>query len=234
MLRERSMTLHGRRTASRLRSYLSKTPHARLGALAAMKPWAGVVGEDGVEIQRVAAIDVTTGSFSQITPGNLHVYEFNWAPDSKQLAYVAANPPGENNWWLAQLYVQTLAKSGAACNSCGPWSVLNTQKISGPLHGLQIALPRWSDDDKQIAFIGGLMSDQGSTGGDIWGGPSTGGEPKKLTPNRPSTPEFFGWINDKTLGISEHVGGSSRIVVHHIDTGEVDPKQTVTVPETIG
>ncbi len=27
------------------------------GALAAMKPWAGVIGEDGVEIQRVAVVD---------------------------------------------------------------------------------------------------------------------------------------------------------------------------------
>jgi dipeptidyl aminopeptidase/acylaminoacyl peptidase len=204
------------------------------GALAAMKPWAGVVGEDGVEVQRVAAVDVASGSFSQVTPRNLHVYEFNWSPDSNQFAYVAADPPGENNWWVAQLYVQTIPKATFSCNSCGPWSVLNTQKVSGPLHGLQIALPRWSEDGKQIAFIGGLMSDQGSTGGDIWVIPATGGEPKDLTPNRPSTPAFFRWINDKTLGIAEHVGGSSRIVVHHIDTGTDDPKETVTFPETIG
>ena len=32
------------------------------GALAAMKPWAGVIGEDGVEIQRVGVVDVANGS----------------------------------------------------------------------------------------------------------------------------------------------------------------------------
>ncbi len=31
------------------------------GALAAMKPWSGVVGEDGVEVQRVAVARATTG-----------------------------------------------------------------------------------------------------------------------------------------------------------------------------
>jgi dipeptidyl aminopeptidase/acylaminoacyl peptidase len=214
------------------------------GALAAMKPWAGVVGEDGVEIQRVAAVDAASGSLAQITPANLHVYEFSWSPDSRKFAYVAANPPGENNWWVAQLYTQSIVVDGNGriqndskivdrLNTI-PHSILDTTKISGPLHGLQIALPRWSDDGKQIGFIGGLMSDQGSTGGDIWVVPATGGEPKNLTPNRPSTPAFFRWIDDKTLRIGEHTGGSSRIVVHHIDTGEDDPKQSVTFPETIG
>jgi hypothetical protein len=37
-----------------------------------------------------------------------------------------------------------------------------------PAAWVQIAVPRWSPDGKKIAFIGGLMSDQGSTGGDVW------------------------------------------------------------------
>ncbi len=94
------------------------------------------------------------------TPGNLHVYEFDWSPDSKALAYVAADPPGENNWWVAKLYTQAL--DGA------PKAILAPAEVAGPLHGLQIAVPRWSPDGKAIAFIGGLMSDQGSTGGDVW------------------------------------------------------------------
>ncbi len=74
------------------------------GALDAMKPWAGVIGEDGVEVQRVYGVDAASGNASFLTPLTLHVYEFNWAPSSKEIAYIAADPPGENNWWIAQLW----------------------------------------------------------------------------------------------------------------------------------
>src|ERR1700733_8603840 len=87
------------------------------GALAAMKPWSGVIGEDGVEIQRVAVALVAAPkpvAPAMVTPANLHVYEFDWSPDSKSLAYVAADPPGENNWWVAKLYRQELPTVSAS------------------------------------------------------------------------------------------------------------------------
>ena len=59
---------------------------------------------------------------------------------------------------------------------------LDPATVSGPLHGLQIALPRWSPDGSQIALIGGLMSDQGSTGGDIYLLSAEGGQPVDVTP----------------------------------------------------
>ncbi|MDE1176151.1 MAG: S9 family peptidase [Edaphobacter sp.] len=197
------------------------------GALAAMKPWDGVIGEDGVEVQRVGVADVASGSFAQVTPRTLHVYEFNWSPDSSKFAYVAAPPPGENTWWVAQIYTQQ-ALGG------DPTSILDTKKVDGPLHGLQIALPRWSPDGKQIAFIGGLMSDQGSTGGDIWSISSGGGKPKDLTPGRTSTPAYFAWLNEEAIGISEHLGGSSRLIIHRLQTGQDDASKSITFPESIG
>ncbi len=127
------------------------------GALAPMKPPAGVIGVEGLEIQRVAVVEAASGEFRQVSPAGLHVYEYDWAPDSRQLAYVAAPPPGENNWWVAQLYTQPLADGQAHVHS-------RPGHAPGPLHGLQIAVPRWSPDGSKIAFIGGLMSDQGATG----------------------------------------------------------------------
>jgi dipeptidyl aminopeptidase/acylaminoacyl peptidase len=197
------------------------------GALDAMKPWNGVIGEDGVEVQRVAVANVTDNTFAQVTPKNLHVYEFSWAPDSRQLTYVAANPPGENNWWVAQLYTQ-------AIGSEEPHSILDTTRIAGSLHGLQIAVPRFSPDGKQIAFIGGLMSDQGSTGGDVYLIPSSGGEPRDITPNRASSVAFLHWISSDLLGLSEHVGGSSHITAINVGTGADDPKINLTLDESIG
>jgi dipeptidyl aminopeptidase/acylaminoacyl peptidase len=213
------------------------------GALAAMKPWAGVIGEDGVEIQRVGVVDVASGSFSQVTPATLHVYEFGWSPDSKHLVFVAANPPGENNWWVAQLYteeiVQRMEFTGANppikdVVGAQPKSILDTTKVSGPLHGLQIAVPRWSPDGSQIAFIGGIMSDQGSTGGDIYLVPSTGGEPRDVTPGRAASVAFIGWIGPQVIGIAEHVGGSSHLTALDLSTGKDLPQVDTTFPESVG
>jgi dipeptidyl aminopeptidase/acylaminoacyl peptidase len=197
------------------------------GALAAMKPWSGVIGEDGVEIQRVGVVDVASGSFSQVTPATKHVYEFGWSPDSKQLVFVAANPPGENNWWVAQLYTEDIAGGQ-------PKSILDTTKISGSLHGLQIAVPRWSPDGGQIAFIGGLMSDQGSTGGDIYLIPAVGGEPKDVTPGRAASVAFIGWISPQVIGIAEHVAGNSHFTALDLSTGKDMPQVNATFPETVG
>jgi dipeptidyl aminopeptidase/acylaminoacyl peptidase len=197
------------------------------GALAAMKPWAGVIGEDGVEIQRVGLVDVASGSFSQVTPATLHAYEFSWSPDSRHLVFVAANPPGENNWWVAQLYTEEIAVGRAK-------SILDTTKVSGSLHGLQIAVPRWSPDGSQIAFIGGLMSDQGSTGGDVYLIPAAGGEPKDVTPGRAASVAYIGWISPEVIGVAEHVAGSSHLTALDLRTGKDLPQANTTFPETVG
>jgi dipeptidyl aminopeptidase/acylaminoacyl peptidase len=191
------------------------------GALAAMKPAIGVISASTMaEIQRVALIDVSTAALTQVTPANLHVYEFSWSPDSKNLAYVAAAPPGEDNWWIAQLYTQAASANEA------PHSILKP--------ALQIAVPRWSPDGKQIAFIGGLMSDQGATGGDIYLIASNGGAAKDITPNRKSTPAWLHWTGDHQLGFTEGVDGEARYSVLNTATGAEDDSARVTFPQSIG
>lgn len=213
----------------------------RAGALDAMKPWAGVVGEDNVEIQRVYAADVVTGRGNWISGGpNLHAYEFTWSPDSQQIAYVAAPPPGENNWWIAKLYTERVRMP--AYQRANREAPSGDEKIArllfdptnpGSLHGLQIAVPRFSPDGKQIAFIGGLMSDQGSIGGDIYLIPSTGGAPRDLTPNRPTSPAWIDWRSDQSLLVTERVAGKSHITALDTTTGKDIPSVNITLPETI-
>ncbi|HWA94561.1 MAG TPA: S9 family peptidase [Terracidiphilus sp.] len=177
------------------------------GALAAMKPWAGVIGEDGVEIQRVAVVAANAESPAapeQVTPADLHVYEFDWSPNSRGLTYIAAEPPGENNWWVAKLYTEELGGAAKA--------ILAPADVAGPLHGLQIALPRWSPDGKYIAFIGGLMSDQGSTGGDVWIISASGGVPRNLTEGRTATSSWLVWDGEHKLYVDGLSGGDSQLV----------------------
>jgi dipeptidyl aminopeptidase/acylaminoacyl peptidase len=182
-----------------------------------------VIGEDGVEIQRVAVASVNAAKPAApawATPASLHVYEFDWRPDSKGLAYVAANPPGENNWWVAKLYASDLSGE--------PRAILAPAEVEGPLHGLQIAVPRWSPDGKAIAFIGGLMSDQGSTGGDVWMVPAAGGAPVDLTQSRPTSPAWIDWGGNDNLYVSELAGGNSQLIRLHLNGDKTSSGVTTT------
>src|SRR5437870_931882 len=76
-----------------------------------------------------------------------------WSPDEKMFVTTAAPGPGDNNWWIAQIYKIDIAK-GSATSVYKP--------------SLQIAVPRWSPDGKSVAFIEGLMSDEGFHGGDLF------------------------------------------------------------------
>jgi dipeptidyl aminopeptidase/acylaminoacyl peptidase len=196
------------------------------GALAPMKPPSGVIGVEGLEIQRVATIETASGEFRQVTPATLHVYEYDWAPDSGQLAYVAAPPPGENNWWVAQLYTQRLAGGQAQ-------ALLDPEHTSGPLHGLQIAVPRWSPDGQEIAFIGGLMSDQGSTGGDIYLISAAGGAAKNLTRDSDQSAGWIHWLKPTQLLVSWIKSGEVAIGELDSASGKVTASN-LTIPASVG
>jgi dipeptidyl aminopeptidase/acylaminoacyl peptidase len=157
---------------------------------------AGVVEEHFYE-QRLTLVNARSGETKPITPADTYVYEYDWAPDSERLAYTAAQGNGDNNWWIAQLYTIALASG-------------EVHQVNKP--ELQMANPRWSPDGSQIAFIGGIMSDEGSTGGDIFAVPATGGvAPHDLTPDRKSSPSWIRWLPSGKILFTEAVNGGTAI-----------------------
>jgi dipeptidyl aminopeptidase/acylaminoacyl peptidase len=157
---------------------------------------AGLV-EEHIYEQRLTLVNARSGETKPITPADTYVYEYDWAPDSERLAYTASQGNGDNNWWIAQLYTVALA--------------------SGEIHqvykpDLQVAIPRWSPDGSQIAFIGGIMSDEGSTGGDIFAVPATGGAaPHNLTPDRRSSPSWILWLPSGKILFTEAANGGTAL-----------------------
>jgi poly(3-hydroxybutyrate) depolymerase len=73
----------------------------------------------------------------------------------------------------------------------------------------QIAEPHISPDGKQVAFIEGLMSDEGVTGGEIFVVPASGGAPRNLTPSIKSSPSSLAWIGPDQMTFAENVDGKS-------------------------
>lgn len=156
---------------------------------------AGLVEEHVFE-QRLNVVDAHTGAVKAVTPDDTYVYEYDWAPDSARLAYTAAKGNGDNNWWVAELFTVDLAHG-------------QSKLIHKPVS--QIANPRWSPDGKQIAFIGGIMSDEGSTGGDIFAVAAVGGPAQNLTPGRRSSPSWLTWQAGGRILFTETVDGGTAL-----------------------
>lgn len=188
-------------------------------AVGPMEPKASPLGavDDKVDEQRLAIIDVQTGALRLISPPDLYIYEYDWAPDGRHIVATAAHGSGDNNWYTAQL--DTLdVKSGEITSIYKP--------------PLQIAVPRWSPDGSTIAFIMGLMSDEGVTGGDVFVISATGDTPRNLTAGTKASAVWLAWgPSSKELVVAEIQDGASAFTALDIETKR---RQTlVSAPENI-
>ncbi|HUN76045.1 MAG TPA: prolyl oligopeptidase family serine peptidase [Steroidobacteraceae bacterium] len=129
--------------------------HARkeVGATQAGAPVAGDLDVAPTE-QRIAVL--SGGSLEWASPPDLFVYQYDWRPAGRGFVGTAAPGDGDDNWWTAKLYAFAPG-TGAARAIYTPADLRQ-----------QIADPSVSPDGRTVAFIAGIMSDFGSTGGDIF------------------------------------------------------------------
>ncbi len=146
--------------------------------------------------QRLALVDVASAKLDQISPADTYIYEYDWSPDGLRFAVTAALGNGDNNWYIAELF--TLDAATGLMKS-----------IYKPL--LQIANPAWSPNGQRIAFIGGLMSDEPSVGGDIFTIAAAGGEATNITPEMKASASWLAWTPDAKIIFGEYLEGDSGI-----------------------
>jgi dipeptidyl aminopeptidase/acylaminoacyl peptidase len=165
------------------------------GPLMAAPATTGVI-DTTIHNQRVAVLDVASGALHQASPKNLHIYDYDWSADDKTFIATAAPGPGDNNWWIAQIYTVDIGK-GIATTIYKP--------------SLQVAVPRWSPDGKSIAFIEGLMSDEGFHGGDLFTMSVDGRDVVNRTSSRKTSVNSFFWLAPDRVLLIEYAGGGSAI-----------------------
>jgi len=171
--------------------FTENAPHTQ-GPLEPVPVQTGVINQQ-IYIQRIAVVDAASGKLRQVSPADLYIYEYDWSRDGQRFVATGAPGPGDDNWWIAQLY-SISAESGKAN------SILKTP--------MQIANPVWSPDGMNVAFIGGIMSDAGFNGGDIYTLPGAGGEPRNLTPDRKASPKWLRWLPSGQILFTENTDGA--------------------------
>ncbi len=157
-----------------------------VGAAQAGSPIVGALGNVVLE-QRIGVL--VGGALRFASPADMFVYQYSWRPDGSGFVGTAAHGDGDNNYWFARLYGFDRA-TGRATELFRP----------GPRE--QLADPVVSPDGRTIAFIGGIMSDFGAVGGDVFLLKSAGGAvPVDITPDMKATAVSLGWsCRDGALG----------------------------------
>ncbi|MDH7637241.1 S9 family peptidase [Sphingomonas sp. MAHUQ-71] len=182
------------------------------GAVQAGTRQVGEIGETNDD-KRIAIVPVAGGTLRTVSPSGRFIYEYDWTPDGRGFVATTAKGNGDANWWVA-----TIDAIDAATGAVRP--------ITAP--ATQANFPRVSPDGKTVAFIGGLMSDFGSVGGDVWTVPFAGGVATDITPGYRGTFTSLLW-GEGGLRATVLLGDQAAVVPVDPTRGPAEPLWTAKV-----
>lgn len=168
-----------------------------------------IVVDEKPVFNRIWLLNVKTKELRRLTPEGEHVFEYAWSPDSKKLVMLTSPHPNPmESWYSAQLHT-----IDAATGEVRPLCHMPNQ----------IGRLTWSPDSQQIAFVSGVMSDEGNVAGEIYVVPADGGEARLVTPDTDHSITWIEWHNDgimhgsrqvdsTVLGWIDPQNGSQRII----------------------
>ncbi|HEX2620626.1 MAG TPA: S9 family peptidase, partial [Phototrophicaceae bacterium] len=144
-----------------------------------------IVMDENPRFNHVWLVNTETHEIRAATSENCHVFEYVWSPDSKKLvALMSSHPNPAEGWYAAQLFVIDLATG-------------KTYPLCEMPH--QLGRLTWSPDGASIAFVAGIMSDEGNISGEIYVVPAAGGEARCITPGIDHSITWIEWHNNTNI-----------------------------------
>lgn len=119
-----------------------------------------------------------------ITPGDLTVWEYAWAPDSKQLALYYSSGAEDTDWYHSHIGV--VSSEGGAVRE-----VVHLDELKEQARKLA-----WAPDSKHLAYLSGRWSDPGRGSGEVFTVSLEDGQRRNLTPGIESSPAWCCWLPD--------------------------------------
>jgi dipeptidyl aminopeptidase/acylaminoacyl peptidase len=189
---------------NRLAVLATAQAHKLVGRAEAGAPIVGDIGSEADE-QRIAVLDGATLKF--VSPADLYVYEFDFLPNGGFVG-TAAPGDGDSQWWVAKLYAFERSQA---------------RVLFAPDPREQLAAPAVSPDGKSVAFIGGWMSDFGSTGGDAYvlRLDQPGAKPNNLTAGSHATVTALDWSCGP--GLTGTVLAGDTVAITRLDAAGAKP-----------
>lgn len=157
-----------------------------------------VMSEQG-RFTRLYVQPLEGGDARAVTPADLNVAAFTWAPDGRTLAVQATDELGADaDLMFRDLY--TVPAAGGSMTELAP--------TPGKLGGMA-----WSPDGRMLAYLGATAFND-PLAQSVFVVPADGGEPRNLTPEYQGSVVWVGWLDATTVAFV--ADESTKTTLNHV------------------